>query len=125
MLAIFAPRNPAEFARVLNPGGQVVVLTADPGHLNELRKPLGILDVERGKVERLVEQARGHLTPAGEPLHLEFPMRLDQESIAAQIGMSPSARHIAPEDLARRVAALPASMDVTAKATITRLSRAR
>lgn len=124
VLAVFAPRNPAEFARVLTPGGQVVVLTADPGHLNELREPLGILDVEKGKVDRLLDQARGHLSLAGDPEHLEFPMQLDQASIAAQIGMSPSARHIEPAELARRVAALPATMEVTAKATITRLHRA-
>lgn len=49
-------------------------------------------------------------------------MDLDQESIASQIGMSPSARHIAPEVLAERISRLPATMTVTAKATVTRLS---
>lgn len=121
---IFAPRNVEEFARVLKPGGQVVVLTADPGHLAELRAPLGIIDVEKGKVERLIEQSDGFLKPVGEPEHIEFEMNLDQESIAAQIGMSPSARHIKPEDLRERIASLPAAMTVTARATITRLALA-
>ena len=40
---VFAPRNPAEFQRVLAPGGQVIVLTPGAGHLDELREPLGIL----------------------------------------------------------------------------------
>lgn len=121
---IFAPRNVEEFARVLKPGGQVVVLTADPGHLAELRAPLGIIDVEKGKVDRLIEQSDGYLKPVGQSEHIEFAMNLDQESIAAQIGMSPSARHIASDELQERIARLPESMTVTARATITRLALA-
>jgi 23S rRNA (guanine745-N1)-methyltransferase len=120
---IFAPRNAAEFARVLSPEGQVIVLTADAGHLAELREPLGIIDVEEGKVERMIAQASGHLVPVGEPESVEFGMTLDQASIAAQIGMSPSARHIHPTVLAERIAALPETMTVTARAAITRLRR--
>lgn len=120
---VFAPRNAAEFARVLKPGGQVIVLTDDAGHLAELREPLGIIDVERGKVDRMIEQAAGHLVPIGEPETVQFRMTLDQESIAHQIGMSPSARHIHPDVLAERIAALPKQMEVTARAVITRLTR--
>lgn len=120
---IFAPRNAAEFARVLSSEGQVIVLTADAGHLAELREPLGIIDVEEGKVERMIAQASGHLVPVGDPENVEFQMNLDQASIAAQIGMSPSARHIHPTVLAERIAALPETMTVTARAAITRLRR--
>ncbi|APT84486.1 methyltransferase domain-containing protein [Corynebacterium aquilae] len=118
----FAPRNASEFARVLKPGGQVVVLTDVPGHLLELREPLGITDVEEGKLERLIDQASSHLTPIAEPEIIEFPMTLDQQSIAAQIGMSPSARHIHPDVLGRRIAALPDHMTVTARAAILRFA---
>ncbi|MBV7295058.1 methyltransferase domain-containing protein [Corynebacterium sp. TAE3-ERU12] len=121
---VFAPRNAEEFARVLKPGGQVVVLTAAQGHLAELRAPLGIIDVEKGKVERMIAQAEGHLTPVGEPEMVEFEMTLAQDAIAAQIGMSPSARHIHPDVLAERIAALPEQMTVTARAHITRLGLA-
>lgn len=120
---IFAPRNAAEFARILKPKGQVIVLTADTGHLAELREPLGIIDVEAGKVDRMIEQAAGHLKPVGERDLVEFEMLLDQKSIASQIGMSPSVRHIKPEALAERIAALPEQMKVTARAKITRLER--
>ncbi|BAU95496.1 SAM-dependent methyltransferase [Corynebacterium suranareeae] len=120
---IFAPRNAAEFARILKPKGQVIVLTADTGHLAELREPLGIIDVEAGKVDRMIEQAAGHLKPVGDSDLVEFEMMLDQQSIASQIGMSPSARHIKPEALAERIAALPEQMKVTARAKITRLER--
>lgn len=121
---IFAPRNPQEFARVLVDDGEVLILTPQAGHLDELREPLGILGVEEGKQERLLEQAAGHLVPVGEPELIEFPMNLDRESIAAQVGMSPSARHLDPEVLAERVAALPETMTVTARAQLTRMKRA-
>jgi len=55
---------------------------------------------------------------------IEFVMNLDQQSIATQIGMSPSARHIHPDILAERIATLPHTMQVTARASVTRLRRA-
>ncbi|ALC05516.1 hypothetical protein CDES_05395 [Corynebacterium deserti GIMN1.010] len=120
---VFAPRNAVEFARILKPSGQVIVLTPEIGHLSELREPLGIIDVEAGKVDRMIEQAAGHLKPVGESDLVEFEMMLDQQSIASQIGMSPSARHIKPEALAERIKALPEHMKVTARARVTRLQR--
>lgn len=121
---VFAPRNASEFARILKPEGEVIVMTPQAGHLAELREPLGIIDVEKGKIDRMLEQASGHLVPVTEPETIEFVMQLDQDSIATQIGMSPSARHIHPDILAERIATLPTTMAVTARATITRLGKA-
>lgn len=118
---VFAPRNPAEFRRVLAPGGQVIVLTPGAGHLDELREPLGILGVEEGKVERMYEQAEGYLEQAADPVDISFPIELDKASIAAQVGMSPSARHISAGELAERMAALPPTLMVTARARLDRL----
>lgn len=118
---VFAPRNPAEFQRILAPGGEVVVLTPTTGHLDELREPLGILGVEDGKVDRMYDQAAGYLTQAAEPIDITFPILLDKASIAAQVGMSPSARHISAEELAERMARLPETMQVTAHARLDRL----
>ncbi|MDO5098885.1 MAG: methyltransferase domain-containing protein [Corynebacterium sp.] len=120
---VFAPRNASEFARILKPEGEVIVMTPQAGHLAELREPLGIIDVEKGKIDRMLEQASGHLVPVTEPETIEFVMQLDQDSIATQIGMSPSARHIHPDILAERIATLPATMAVTARAMITRLGK--
>lgn len=117
--SIFAPRNAPEFARVLKPEGEVVVLTGEVGHLAELREPLGILDVEPGKVDRMVAQAEGYLELVADPQTLSFSMNLDREAILAQVGMSPSARHIDREELKRRVDVLPDSMTITARATLT------
>ena len=118
---VFAPRNPAEFQRVLAPGGQVIVLTPGAGPLDELREPLGILGVEEGKVERMYEQAEGYLEQAADPVDISFPIELDKASVAAQVGMSPSARHISAGELAERMAALPPTLTVTARARLDRL----
>lgn len=121
IIVVFAPRNPAEFRRVLAPHGQVVVLTPGVGHLDELREPLGILGVEEGKIERMYQQAAGYLEQAADPVDISFPIVLDKSSIAAQVGMSPSARHIEPKELSQRMAALPETMTVTARARLDRL----
>ena len=118
---VFAPRNPAEFARVLSDDGEAVILVADQGHLDELREPLGILGVEEGKVERMYEQAEGFLEQAADPVDISFPIELDKASVAAQVGMSPSARHISAGELAERMAALPPTLTVTARARLDRL----
>ena len=124
LAVVFAPRNPAEFARVLVDGGEAVMLVADQGHLDELREPLGILGVEEGKVERLIAQSEGHLVPAADPELIEFPMLLERDAIAAQVGMSPSARHLDSGTLQARLAELPEQMRVTARAQLIRMRKA-
>ena len=124
LAVVFAPRNPAEFARVLVEGGEAVMLVADQGHLDELREPLGILGVEDGKIERLIAQSEGHLVPATDPELIEYPMQLGRDAIAAQVGMSPSARHLDADVLQARLAELPEQMEVTARAQLIRMRKA-
>lgn len=121
--AIFAPRNPAEFARVLKDGGELVVLASHEGHLGELRAPLEIPDVRPHKIEEIIEQVSDYFAVVDEPRLVEFPMTLDHDSILAQIAMSPSAQVIDQEELSRRAARLPQTMTVTARSTITRLKK--
>ena len=120
---VFAPRNPAEFARVLSDDGEAVILVADQGHLDELREPLGILGVEDGKVARLIEQSAQWLTPVADPELISFPMNLGRDAIAAQVGMSPSARHLDKDVLHARLEDLPEQMEVTARAQLIRLRK--
>lgn len=124
LAVVFAPRNPAEFARVLVEGGEAVMLVADQGHLDELREPLGILGVEDGKIERLIAQSEGHLVPAADPELIEYRMQLGRDAIAAQVGMSPSARHLDADVLQARLAELPEQMEVTARAQLIRMRKA-
>lgn len=57
VVCVFAPRNLAEFARVLRPDGRLLVLTPNPGHLAALRQRHGLLGVEAGKEQRLLATA--------------------------------------------------------------------
>lgn len=45
VLCVFAPRNGAEFARVLSRGGRAVIAAPGPEHLVELRSRLGLLGI--------------------------------------------------------------------------------
>ncbi|SDB90928.1 23S rRNA m(1)G-748 methyltransferase [Raineyella antarctica] len=92
LLAVFAPRNPAEFARVLAPQGRVLVALPLPDHLAELRAELGLLDIEADKESRLLAQFAGHLQPAG---HVDVRFELTLSAPAAQdlVAMGPNAFH--------------------------------
>jgi 23S rRNA (guanine745-N1)-methyltransferase len=52
VLDVFAPRNGPEIARVLAPGGTLVVVTPTPRHLAEIA-PLRTISVDERKQERL------------------------------------------------------------------------
>lgn len=95
VLNVFAPRNPAEFRRVLRPAGALLVVTPAADHLAELRAArAGMLDVDADKAERLTAA----LTDSGlfrlaDRAALSYPVTLDPDESADAIGMGPSARH--------------------------------
>jgi len=89
---IFAPRNPAEVARVVCPGGLLVTVTPGPGHLAELVTAQGLLSVEQGKEERL-EDGLADAFRAEEREVLRLSLDLDRAAVADLVAMTPSARH--------------------------------
>jgi 23S rRNA (guanine745-N1)-methyltransferase len=113
LLNVFAPRNPAEIARVLRPDGAALIVTPGPSHLRELVGPLGLVRVDPDKDERLERQLAATLEPV-ERKESRWRIRLDREGARAAAAMGPSAFHVAAHELDRRLAALPASVDVTA-----------
>lgn len=117
LLNVFAPRESAEFHRVLSPQGLLVVVTPAPDHLAQLRGPLGLLAIDPHKDERLSHSLDGHFS-LQQSTPLRFTMELDHADAATVVGMGPSARHIAPEELTDRVAALPEPVTVTASVQI-------
>ena len=111
VLSVFGPRNPAEIRRVLVPGGTLVVATPGPGHLLELRQPLGLIGIDERKAARLAD-AYGDYTSAAVTA-VRYQLRLGHAGLTDLVAMGPSARHIGPGELAERVAALPAQVTVT------------
>ncbi len=113
VLVVFAPRNGPEIARVLAPGGRLVVATPEPDHLAELVGPLGLLRVDPDKEARLAAGAgaapdvRGVGPPRGPPAP-GAPRRP-----STLVGMGPHARHRTRSELAAAVAGLPEPVEVT------------
>ncbi|WP_396349637.1 putative RNA methyltransferase [Geodermatophilus sp. DSM 44513] len=118
VLVVFAPRNGPEVARVLRPGGRLVVVTPAADHLRELVGPLGLLRVDPDKARRLSAALGPHLHPVAAAAHREH-LVLDRAAVATLVGMGPHARHLDPARLAAAVAALPGRTPVTLSVDVT------
>ena len=102
VLDVFAPRNAAEFRRVLRDDGVLIVVTPAPGHLAELTGR-GLLAVDERKDERLAASLGAHFTLARDQ-ELSLRLRLTRAEAAALAGMGPSARHAGPDGRGRLAA---------------------
>lgn len=96
VLNVFAPRNAAEFARVLAPGGSLIVVTPRAAHLGSLVERFGLITVDPRKDERVEEQLEPHFERAMSEV-FERELHLTAEEVAMAIEMGPSARHAAGE----------------------------
>lgn len=113
LLDVFAPRQGAEFARVLRPDGLLLVVTPEPDHLTELVNALDLLRVDPSKEDRLAAGLARWFTPVSSTV-LRRRLSLDHAAVRALVGMGPSAWHVDAGELAARVAALPVPLRVTA-----------
>lgn len=113
VLNVFAPRNGAEFHRVLRPDGTLLVVTPTTTHLAELVGPLGLLTVDPAKPDRVAASLDQWFTSTGGQ-RLGRTMRLTQPQVRALVQMGPSAWHADAAGLDRRIAALPEPVAVTA-----------
>jgi len=98
LINIFSPRNPVEFARVIAPGGMLLIVIPQPGHLHLLRSLAPLLGIQEGKEERLLAEygdAFGHLSTTP----VEYDLVLSGDQVIDLITMSPTFRHIEPESL--------------------------
>ncbi|MEV5411955.1 putative RNA methyltransferase [Thermopolyspora sp. NPDC052614] len=118
VLNAFAPRNGPEFARVLAPGGTLLVVTPAPGHLGGLVGGLGLLSVDEDKDRRLAAALSGHFTQIAE-VRVETEMALDHEAVEAVVSMGPSAWHTDAAALRERIERLPERSMVPALFRIT------
>ncbi len=112
VLVVFAPRNGPEIARVLAPGGRLVVVTPEADHLGELIGPLGLLRVDPDKAARLAGALEPHVVPVT-ARSTRFRLRLDRTDVSALVGMGPHARHLSAAERAGREGALPERLEVT------------
>ncbi len=114
VLAVFAPRNVAEFARVLRPGGTLVVATPTPAHLAALRERHGLLDIPADKEAQLHATTAGLFTPASRVV-VEASAHLDADGVRDLVAMGPNAFHGVPAQVE------PATVQVSVTVTSVRL----
>ncbi len=117
VVSVFAPRNAAEFARVLRPDGVLVVATPRDGHLQELREAWGLLEVEPAKQERLAAGLVKHFTPASE-VDVGFEAAWPPSVVVDLVAMGPNAFHSDPAEVTARAAALPDALTVTVEVVV-------
>lgn len=110
LLVIFAPRNPAEFARLLKPDGRVIIAGPGPDHLRQLRESLGLLGIEADKQHRLRATMGARLQPL-DSRRIRRTVRLAAPDLVALVEMGPNAHHTAGRT-AERVAALDPPLEV-------------
>jgi 23S rRNA (guanine745-N1)-methyltransferase len=122
-LSVFAPRTPAEMARVLAPGGVLLAVTPTTRHLHELVGPLGLLSVPEEKADRLDTQLASHFS-LDERRPIEYSMFLTRDEAAQIVRMGPSAWHVDEQTVAERLALLPDPLTVTASVSLSRYVRA-
>ncbi|HEX2174690.1 MAG TPA: hypothetical protein VHG70_02160 [Nocardioidaceae bacterium] len=115
VLDVFAPRNPAEFHRVLHDDGLLVVATPLPEHLTELVHRLGMLSVDADKPRRL-RDALDPLFAQQDGHDLRWRMELSRRDVRALVEMGPSAWH--SDDVVARLRTVPEPVEVTAAVTV-------
>ncbi|MEU8804090.1 putative RNA methyltransferase [Spirillospora sp. NPDC048819] len=108
---VFAPRNAAEFHRVLRDDGLLFTVTPSPGHLAPLVEPLGLLSVDRRKTERTDAALAGYFKLDSRK-EIETEAVLTHDEVTTLVGMGPSAHHVPPERLRERLGRLPDPLPV-------------
>ncbi|AIY00249.1 putative methyltransferase [Arthrobacter sp. PAMC 25486] len=113
VLVIFAPRNSREFARILKPGGHLLVVTPLPGHLADIADEAGLLGIQEDKEAALKESFGGEFELLGSQ-ELLVPLQLAPADIGNVALMGPAGHHMDPVQLGEKLRHLPAVTGATA-----------
>lgn len=116
-LSVFSPRNVPEFARVLGPGGTLIVVSPTPRHLAEVVETVGMIGVDKDKSVRIGNSMAGHFTRTERRL-VEYPISLTHSQIADVVLMGPSAFHLTENDVHARLADSADLMTATVSVTV-------
>lgn len=117
VLDVFAPRNAAEFARILVPGGALVVVTPAPEHLRELVDAMGLITVDTDKGERLASALEGRFVLESEEI-VSGSLKLTKAQALAVASMGPSGAREGAEALHTRAESLSEPFDTGFSARI-------
>ncbi|MGW4852010.1 methyltransferase domain-containing protein [Streptomyces sp. NPDC004288] len=116
VLDVFAPRNPAEFHRVLRPSGRLIVVRPTGRHLAELRDQVAaMVTIDPDKEQRL-HRALSPFFEAVVTEQVEYAATLSRPEVLDLVAMTPSARHVSRADL-NDGDSLPGRVTVSVRAT--------
>jgi 23S rRNA (guanine745-N1)-methyltransferase len=115
---VFAPRNAAEFARVLRPTGRLAVVTPRPGHLASIAEVTGMLGIEEGKESRLSASMEPHFT-LETVRDVDFPLALTRREAADLAFMGPAGHHTDRAAIAARLEGQPEPVTSEARFRLT------
>jgi 23S rRNA (guanine745-N1)-methyltransferase len=93
LASIFAPKNVTEMARVLRPGGWLLLVFPGAGHLQELRA-FGLLGSAADKAEFYRPRLMGNFRETAQQRIVQR-ITLERNGVMDAMLMGPSARHLA------------------------------
>ncbi len=102
---------------MLAPEGTLVVVTPTGRHLAEAAGPLGLVDIDPDKPDRLAAQLAGRFHRTDERA-IEWRMELDAGALRSLVRMGPSAHHVTDAALEERVATIAIPAGVTASVSL-------
>ncbi|WP_250904684.1 putative RNA methyltransferase [Actinomadura sp. NEAU-AAG7] len=106
VLNVFAPRNAAEFHRVLHEDGLLFTVTPSSAHLGPLVEALGLVTIDERKTERTDAALAGYFK-LDTRQNIETEALLSHPEVATLVAMGPSAHHVPAEQLWPRLERLP------------------
>lgn len=115
-ITVFAPRNGAELARILAPGGRAVVVTPTRDHMRELRARFGLIDIQDDKDARLDAQL-DQLQLVSRDI-LEYRIEIGPSDVLNEIFMGPSAFHLDRDAVLGQLDARPVTVTVSVTVSV-------
>jgi 23S rRNA (guanine745-N1)-methyltransferase len=124
VMSVFAPRNPAEFARVLRTGGVVLVVSPEEHHLHEVRETFNLpLGIEADKTAHIVGAFSDALQLRSQT-SIEYRMSLNQTELRDLVMMTPNAFHLEDNFIQQLEKAGVTSFETTVHCTLLEFCKA-
>ncbi len=93
LFAVFAPRNFAEFHRVVVPHGRLSIVVPTSRHIWQLRESGLALEIPAGKAQQL-ETASSQYFELVSSTRVEYEVELSPDEASQLVAMGPSAHHV-------------------------------
>lgn len=118
VVCVFAPRNAAEFARVLRADGRLVIVRPTPEHMAEVRDAAGLIKIGGNKEADLEYKLSPFFAEIGRERYTR-ELTLSHRDIEDLVMMGPNRHHTTLNELRAAIAVLPEPATSTLAVEIT------